>query len=126
MSEIPLKNLSVNIKEEKDVIRVEVKAVLDENKERTEKRIEIEYKPYDHNERGEFFLVDVHNKVAISRGYPVMNGEDTEWEVEDVYPCGDCENAKGYRDMERDKREVVEKENSGLRKIIRELANLLH
>ena len=88
---------------------------------------EIIYKTED--ERGnEYILKDEKGKITIENAYQILatGGDDVDWDFRSILPCEKCERVEEFASKDRFEREKAEKENEGLRKILRDIINLMN
>lgn len=108
-----IENVSVKVSERENKVEVKIEP-LDKTKE-----IEINYEPLDHYSKGDFMLTDNHKEITIERSYPIATLDDVDWDCEEIYPCQRCTNQRTYQDELR-------KENTELRKILKDIINLMN
>ncbi len=85
-----LKNINIEVAELDNKIEIRIEPVATEKVKADFKPIEIDYKPIDHYEKGNFQLTDSHKGIEIIHSYPVANYDDVDWDFENIYPCDRC------------------------------------
>jgi hypothetical protein len=109
-----VKDVAIKVYEEKDSVRVMIEPVPE-----AKKTIEIQYKPFDRYERGEFQLIDDHRNIRIDRAYSVLARDgDVDWDFEDIYPCGRCAMERNWHNAEMTKRQEADKQVERLTNLI--------